>query len=249
MRDKAPWVVGLLLAVGVAAGLWGARTFLKPAAPPPGLSSVAPETPAPIPANLPPLDQSDPYVRERAAKLSDSPMLKKWLEADSLLQRLVSAMSQVAAGRAPRELFTAFAPKGKFTTLKKDGKTIVDPASYARYDAFAEMVARVDAAAAAHLFEEVLPLLDAAQRGLGEKNASAREACFNATREILGTPALEGDIPLVQGKKGIAWLYADEKLELLSPARKQLLRMGPGNRTIVLSKARAIALALGGSGF
>ena len=41
------------------------------------------------------------------------------------------------------------------------------------------------------------------------------------------------------------YAYDDERLESLTRAQKQLLRMGPRNVRIIKEKLRAIALALG----
>lgn len=243
MKNTALLVVALLLAAGAAVGIFGARSFLKPAAGP-GLSSPDGAPPA-APSKLPPLDESDALVRTKASALSADAAFREWLKLDALVPRLASAMNRVAQGGVPRDIFSAFAPRGKFPVLKKAGATRADPAGYARFDGFAAFVASVDAVAAARVFEELLPLFDAAQRSLGEKNASAREAFFAASRELLQTPIIEGDVLLKEGKKGIGWAYSDERLENLSLAQKQLLRMGPKNQAIVQAKVRGVALALG----
>lgn len=234
-------VVAMLLAVG----LYNVRSLFMSAPVQPGISSSPAAAPPDIPSNLPTLEMSDGLVRQRVGTLSSNPMLLEWLKQESLISRLVSAMSMIVNGRFPREIFAAFAPRGKFLVVKNGGKTVIDPAGFARYDALTAMIGKVDAVAAARLFEELLPLFDAAQRGLGEKNTSAREAFFAASRELLQTPVLEGDPVLTQGKKGIGWNYADEKLEGLSPAQKQIMRMGPKNQALVQAKLRAVALALG----
>jgi hypothetical protein len=245
MKNTGLLIVALLLAAGAAIGLYGARSFLKPAPAAPGLASPPAAAPSALPSGLPPLDESDELVRRRAAVLSASPAFQEWLKLETLIPRLSAAMNMIANGKFPRDIFAAFAPRGKFLVIKKNGKVFVDPAGHARYDGFAAMVRSVDAVSAARLFEELLPLFDAAQRGLGEKNTSAREAFLAAARELLRAPALEGDIALHQGKKGIGWIYADERLENLSLAQKQLLRLGPKNQAAVQAKLRAVVLALG----
>jgi hypothetical protein len=154
-------------------------------------------------------------------------------------------MNMIANGRFPREIFAAFAPRGKFMVLRKNGGTFIDPAGFARYDAFAAMIGKVDAVAAAKVLEELRPLFDAALRGLGERRLTLREAFPAAAGELLQTPLLEGDIPLRQGKVGITWLYAEERFESRSLVQKQLMRMGPKNQAIVQAKLRALTLALG----
>ncbi len=246
MKNTGLLIVLALLAAGAAIGLFGARSFLK-TAPEPGLSSSADGAPPASPANLPALEESDDYVRGRAAGLSSAAAFAEWLKQEYLIRRLAAAMSMIADGKIPRETFAAFAPKGKFRAVKKDGRTVVDPAGFARYDAFAAMVAGVDAVAAAAVFEELLPLLDIAQRELGERNsADARATLRAAAEELLAAPPLGGDVALVEGKKGLGWVYADADLEGRSPAQKQLMRMGPKNQAAVQAKLRALTLALGG---
>jgi hypothetical protein len=49
----------------------------------------------------------------------------------------------------------------------------------------------------------------------------------------------------LQPHGGVGYAFADPRDEGLTPAQKQLLRMGPGNARIVQAKLREIALALG----
>lgn len=237
------WI--LVVAMLLAVGLYSARSLFMSAPVQPGISSSPAAAPPEIPSNLPALEMSDGLVRQRVGALSTNPMLLDWLKQESLISRLVSAMSMIVNGRFPREIFAAFAPRGKFLVKKMDGKTVTDAAGFARYDALTAMIGKVDAVAAARLFEALLPLFDAAQRGLGEKNTSAREAFFAAARELLQAPVLEGPLALTQGKKGLGWVYVDERLESLSPAQKQIMRMGPKNQALAQAKLRAVALALG----
>lgn len=247
MKNKGLLVAALIVAAVAAVGIYGARTFLKPVPPQGFASGPADDAPA-LPSNLPPLEQSDELVRERAAGLSAEPAFREWLKLESLIARLATAMSMIADGAVPRETFAAFAPRGKFRVVKKEGRVFADPASYARYDAFAGLVSRVDAVAAARLFEELMPLFDAAQRGLGGKTVSARAAFFAASRELLDLPVFEGELPLKEGKKGVGWAYAEDRVENQSPVRKQLMRMGPKNQAAIQAKLRAVVLALGAPG-
>lgn len=245
MKNSSLWLVIALLAAA-GAGFFGSR-LMKPA-PAPGLSSPVVAEPAPIPSNLPRLEDSDAFAREKAGALSSDSALQEWLKGEFVISRLIAAINMTAHGKVPREILTPFAPAGKFPVLKKGGKTVADPAGYARYDKIAAMIRPVDAVAAAKVLETMMPLLDAAQRALGEPNTSAREALFTASRELLSAPPLTGDAVLIQGKKGIGWNYADARLESLSAAQKQVLRLGPENQAVFQSKLRAIALALGATG-
>ena len=61
--------------------------------------------------------------------------------------------------------------------------------------------------------------------------------------ELLRTPVVTGDVRLQPSP--VTYAYADPRLESLSPAQKQLLRMGPRNVSIIKRKLREIATALG----
>lgn len=244
---KIPRTVALLLLLivggGVGVGVFRARTSLAPPPAAPGLSSPPPEEPRPLPPNLPALEESDEFFRGRAASLSGDAALREWLKSESLIPRLTAILNRIAHGAMPRELLSAFAPRGKFKIAKKDGKAYADPASHSRYERFASMIRSIDAAAAAKTFEELEPLFDAAQRSLGDGNATARGVLAAAIGELSRTP-MPAAAELTESKKGLLWAYADEKLEGLSLAQKQLLRMGPKNQAAVQDKLREISAAL-----
>ncbi|PIR16158.1 MAG: hypothetical protein COV48_10435 [Elusimicrobia bacterium CG11_big_fil_rev_8_21_14_0_20_64_6] len=245
MKNKALVFVLALLAAGAAIGFYGARTFFKPAPSMPGLASPQDEETPAVPSNLPALETSDDLVRSRAGALSSARAFQEWLKQEALISRLTAALNMIANGNVPREIFAGFAPREKFSIAKRDGAVSASPAAYARFDGFAAMVQGVDAVATARLFEELLPLFDAAQSALGERNADARATFLAAIRELLAAPLAEDAAALKEGKKGVGWDYADERLQSLSPAQKQLMRMGPKNQMLVQTKLRAVSLALG----
>ncbi|UPT73843.1 MAG: DUF3014 domain-containing protein [Elusimicrobiota bacterium] len=246
MENKtALGLVALLAVAGAGVGLYAVRG--RNAAPSPGLSSPA-AAPEAAPTGLPALDESDPYVREKSFALSTDLSVRSWLSSDSLVARFVGALNRIAKGEIPRESLGAFGPRGKYPTTKRNGRIFADPAGGARYAAAVGAVKSIDAAAAARLFDELQPLLDAAYAALGEKGGDSRELFFSAVRELLAAPVPAGEPELKPGKKGIGWVYADEKLERLSPAQKQLMRLGPAGQKAVQEKLRAIALALGRPG-
>jgi len=93
MKNPGMMIALVLLAAGAALGLFGARAFLKSPPPAPGISSAPGEAPPALPANLPPLDRSDDFVRLRASGLSSAPAFAEWLKQESLIPRLAAAMS------------------------------------------------------------------------------------------------------------------------------------------------------------
>jgi hypothetical protein len=120
---------------------------------------------------------------------------------------------------------------------------VVDPRSYDRYNWIADAVASLDTAGTARLHGTLKPRVEEAYAELGTP-----ETPFDATLEraivvLLETPVVDGDVRLVT--RGALYAYADQRLEALSPAQKQLVRTGPRNARLIQAKLRQIAAALG----
>ena len=94
----------------------------------------------------------------------------------------------------------------------------------------------------ARAYRTIKPRLDEAYSAVG-KSASVDVALASALDRLINTPIPEGTVPVVAGR-GDTWAYADPELEALSPAQKQLLRMGPENARRVQDSLREIRQAL-----
>lgn len=229
-----------LIAGGLILGVAGTRFFSKDA-PAPGLSS-APVAPVALPPGLPRLEESDEYARAKAAALSADPAFAAWLKTENLLSRLALATSLIARDEVPRDALSFLAPKGKYAVVRRGGKIYADPRDAARYDGAAAVVSSLDANAVAAFLRGVEPLLDlAGDRG---ERGGFRAAFSLAVIRLGQTPAATAEPELRETKKGIVYAYADESLEKLGPARKQLLRMGPKNQAAVQAKLEEILKAL-----
>ena len=189
------------------------------------------------------LGESDAAVREFAVALSTNPEFAKWLLTKDLVRKFVVAVDNVANGLSPKPHIDFFSPSGPFRVVRTKEGTLVDEASYSRYDPVTGVVLSLDAAAAARLYRAVKPLLQEAYRDLGYPGVDFEDTLVRAMAELLGTPVAEG--PVVLEKKILSYAMTDEKLEGLSPAQKQLLRMGPKGVRAVQGKIRELAAALG----
>ncbi len=247
------WVLAVVIAAAV-----GAYFLLPPSAPPPPVPIAASGggvTPNPRPTlpreasheppelPLPPLAESDPAVRDLAGGLSSRPDVAHWLSERSLVQRLVAVVDDIAEGATPRPLLLSMAPAGAFATVTRGERVYVDPQSYARYDDVADAFTSLDADRCAQVYVRLTPLIDEAYRDLGRPERRFGDALGRAIARLLATPVVEGDVelrPLVT-----TYAFARPDLEALSPAQKQLLRMGPRNVRAIQTHLRAIAAALG----
>jgi hypothetical protein len=239
----------LALVAVVAIGLLGVLfvVFRQPAKPRPSPTPVALATaPAPTPSPsvaLPSLDDSDAFVRQVGAALSAHPELARWLARTALVRTLTVVVVNVAEGETPRPHLEFLAPKQRFKAARRPARRIVpDAAGFAGYDVFGDVVASVDAGAAVGAYRTLSPLFEAAYVELGHPEGGFGNALDGALRALLAVPVLPADVALVP--HAIGFRYADPKLEGLTAAQKQFLRIGPRNVGLVQGKLRELRGAL-----
>ena len=189
------------------------------------------------------LAESDATLREFAAALSRDPEFAKWLVSKDLIRKFVVSVDNVANGLSPKPHIDFFSPAGDFRVSRTKGGILVDPAAYSRYAAVVGVALSMDATAAARLYRAVEPLLQEAYNELGYPGVDFDDTLVRAMSELLGAPVVDGPIRLEQ--KVLSYAMTDPALEALSPAQKQLLRMGPKGVQAVHDKIRELAAALG----
>jgi len=205
-------------------------------------SAAASPSPTPEIA-LPPLDESDAFVRQIAAGLSAHPELARWLARTALVRTLTVVVVNVAAGETPRPHLDFLAPTQRFRAARRPARLLVpDAAGFAGYDLFGDAVVSVDAAVAANGYRTMAPLFEAAYVELGHPQGGFPTALDKAIQALLAVPVLREDVELVP--HAIGFRYADAKLEALTPAQKQFLRIGPRNVRLVQGKLKELAAAL-----
>jgi hypothetical protein len=249
-RSRAPLVAAIvaaaIAAAAIAAYLWLPRA--EPAPPATQKPTIAfrpvdgAAPPARRPTDIPPLDQSDPVVRRLVAALSSHPRVMAWLATSGLIRNFTVVVENIAAGASPARHLRMLRPAGGFTVIEQPQGFRLDPRSYERYNGIADAVGSVDAAGAAMLYATLDARLEEAYQELGHQDGFDT-ALQRAMSALLAVPVVTGPVPLVF--KGALNGYADARLERLTPAQKQLLRMGPRNVTIIQGKLREIAAALG----
>ena len=221
--------------------------FRKPGRPTPTPVPVVaplPQAPTPTPATtLPRLEDSDAFVRGIAATLSSHPELARWLAQASLVRTLTAVVDNVANGESPRPHLELLAPKQRFKAARKPPRQIVaDPKGFAGYDLFADAVASVDAGLAAAAYRTLAPLFEAAYLELGHPEGGFPKALDRGIAALVELPVLPEDTALVP--HAVGFRYADPKLEALTAAQKQFLRIGPRNVRLVQGKLRELQAAL-----
>lgn len=214
-----------------------------PQAMPPASVPEVPPQPAPQPAQseivepaieLPELAASDGFVLERIAgwQIPDA-----WLQRDDLLARAAVVVLNTAEGRVPRRQVSFLTPAERYPVVTVDTggdepQFFVDPAGYARYERYVDVLENVPPDELAAFVGLVTPLLAEALALLGERRAP--EELLLATVERLdGLPEVPREAELV--RPNVMYLYADPALEELPEFDKQMLRMGPRNLSRIRS--------------
>lgn len=196
------------------------------------------------PIDLPPLAETDPLVRSMVGKLSSHPRVAAWLATDDLVRNFTVVVSNIAEGKTPAVNLRRLRPGGEFIVTERGENLVVDPQSYARYNALADGFASLDAAAAARLYATLKPRIDEAYAELGFPGTEFDAVLERAILLLLRTPVPAEPIHVEQqGATGYA--YADPTFEGLTPAQKHLIRMGPRNQRMVQATLRNIALEMG----
>ena len=246
-------VVGLAAAVAVAAlagWWWYARQapeppVAEPAAPPAAVppAETGPRYPLPDEADggqpaltpLPPLDDSDEYLRLDIEGLFGGETAEL-VVTEALVERLVATIDNLPRQRVAERVRPVEALPTPFAVAGQDGsgEFRLDEANYRRYDVLVERFAAADADRIVELYRRYYPLFQKAYVNLGYPNGYFNDRLVEVLDHLLETPDVR-DAPLLV-RPHVLYQYADPELEALSGGQKLLLRIGPAHRERVLDK-------------
>jgi len=249
-RDIRGWFPAAFLLAAVALAIYAAfgnwtigRRSTADVSLAPAPAAAQPLGSDPLSVTVPPLDESDAIVSALLGKLSMHPRVTDWLATKGLVRNFTAVVTNIAEGMRPAALVPALRPSSRFTVIERGTDLYIDPRSYDRYTGLAEAVASMDPAAGARLYATLKPRIEEAYRDLGNEEPLFDRTLERAIVLLLRTPVR--DDPIAVKPKGIGYGFADERLERLTAAQKQLLRTGPENARAIQRSLRQIALALG----
>lgn len=251
-----PLVVLILLAVGAFVG-W--RVYWEPRDP----AEAAPAEDAGV-AELdagPPLslEEGDALFKTLAGRWSSDGLVAQWLQAASL-RHLVSATQLIAEGSSPRPALPFVSISGAFAVREEQGPLVrpvkrgkrkglppppreerlfISAEGSARYGVITKAFGSLDAAAAGDAWSKLEPFCEVAFGEISRPGSRFHDALTAAVKRVLSVQVPEGEIEVVP--KGAIYLFKDPALESLSPAEKQLLRMGPANVKVIQDQVRLFA--------
>ncbi|MEX2272478.1 MAG: DUF3014 domain-containing protein [Vicinamibacterales bacterium] len=235
-RGTPRWVVVPVVAAIVGAlvyFVWVARGPVPNAAP---ASTTSTEIPVGAPAALalpdeplPPVAESDSFIRRAVSLLSRHPTLARWLATDALVQRTALAVEQAGDGRSPAVPFGFARPATRAATVARGGDLVIDPASHRRWDDLTGAILSADPQQAAELYRHVRPLFVETYRGMGHPDGNFDAAIGRAAGRVLSTPVVQTPL-VVEPRRGYVE-HRSAELRALPGISRQLLLMGPANLT------------------
>lgn len=239
--------VAVVLVAAAAAWWFRSRTPSAPETQAPA-AAAAPASQGPAivreyPAsNLPPLDALDPAFREIVGALTSSPLIGRWLATSDLARQLAALVAGASGRRLPLTLLAPLRPAGSFVVLEQQGRIVIDPSSFARYDRLADAIVALDPAAVARAYKTLGPRLEDATAELGEAGRTFDQSLAAALASAAQTPIPDGPIEVTP--RGGLYAFADPRLEALTPLQKLLVRSGPANARRIQAHLAAIAAAM-----
>ncbi len=248
---RARWAIVFVTLLAIGGGLWyfaqlrnKASQATPPAAAPEQVVAPKQDVPSVVGADiaLPPLREMDPLVRDLVGRLSSHSTVLAWLATKGLIENFVLVTLNISEGRTPAKYLKPLAPKGRFRTKGSRDVLLLDAQSYERYNGYGDAVAALDASETARLYATLKPRILDAYGELGHPEGDFDRVLERAIGELLQVPVITTDVAL--RPKVASNAFADPKLESLSAAQKQLLRMGPRNVQAVQAKLREIAAVL-----
>jgi hypothetical protein len=184
----------------------------------------------------------DALLRQQLAALSTDAHLRLWAGQPDILRRLTAAVNLISEGQSPRPVLAFLAPAHGFGVVHHRGELVESPRSAERYDLVTRALTGLNPAGVARIYAQVRPYAQAALNEMSPPGRSLDAVLRSAIGRMTSTE-IPKEEPALR-PKGLGYVFADPKLEALSPAQKNLLRMGPTNARAVQSWLEALLHAL-----
>ncbi len=205
---------------------------------------------------LPMLTESDPVVLESLDGLVGESAVQRYVVGDNVISRVVATIDMLGSRQVPGVVQAVSGPESGFEVSVNDNpetiitneegdpipQYIIDPANYARYTPYVELLEEADTADLIENYRSMYPLFQEAYRQMGYADADFDSRLVEIIDDLLATPDISGPLNLV--KPEAFFLFTDPDLESRSAGQKILLRMGNENATRVKAKLAEIKAGL-----
>lgn len=177
--------------------------------------------------SLPSLNDSDPVLFTRLAEMELGASLLRLLAPEDLIRKFVVYAHNASLGELPQLDYPLRRVPGEFGVREIDTNLWeTDPASHRRYDALIDTLTGLEPQQAMSVYRALKPLFQEAYAEIGFQD-DFDQVLITAIDQVMNAPQEEGPFQLI--KPSVMYLYADSRIEDMSPVQKQLLRIGPEN--------------------
>ena len=249
-RESTQFYIPIVLAIAVAAGLtyyWvqinKSDSPAEPASAPPVVEPVTEESRSPLhpyprvaspeePGGeliaLPPLDQSDEYLKLELAEVLGSRAVANMLADADLIAKIVATVDNLPRDHVAGRIRPVAGLAGAFDVeIINETEFTISPESIDRYTVLVDMVTGADLRELTEVYGRFYPLFQKAYEDLGYPNAYFNDRLVAVIDHLLIAPEVPEPIKVV--RPHVLYEYADMDLESLSSGQKLLIRMGGEN--------------------
>ena len=218
-----------------------------PAGPEPVIETPVEPEPEPDPAEpeveLPALNDSDGFVRERLQALSDGAVLLSLVTDEQLIRRFVVFVENISRHEFP-QTDLPYRPIGVDMPVRELDQNLflMEEGAHGRFDGFVDAMTAVDTGQAYALYRLLRPLFQQAYAEIGYRGRDFDDTLRLAINNVLQATDSEGPYQLV--KPSVMYLFADSELENADAVHKQLIRIGPRNSTRLMGKLAEFVVLL-----
>jgi len=203
------------------------------------LPQAAPQTPSTSTSKpLPPLNESDPTVREALATPLGTKALDDIVISKDIARHIVATIDNLPRKKLAQRLLPVRPPSGQFVASGQGELFTLSPANYARYNRYVRLMQAVDTKQLIALYVQLYPLFQQAYQDLGYPKKYFNDRVVQVIDHLLATPAVKEPIELVRPK--LLYEFEDPELEDLSAGHKMMIRIGPENAAAMKATLREI---------
>ena len=176
---------------------------------------------------LPSLNNSDSFVLARLASMEMGASLLRVLAPEDLIRKFVVFVSNVAEGELPQLEYPLRRLGSEFVVREIDTNLFeTSAATHQRFDTLIDTLVALDPQQGVSIYRALRPLFQEAYAEIGYQG-SFDAVLIQAIDQIMSAPQETGPFQLI--KPSVMFLYAESRLEDMTPVQKQLLRLGPEN--------------------
>ena len=205
---------------------------------PPAIRHPLPASQTQAATSLPPLDSSDPMMRQSLPRLIGRKAFDEFVIPDQLIRRIVATIDNLPRSTAPRRMIPLAAVHGAFVTAGTEGEETIAPANFARYTPYVRVMESAVAEALVYSYVQAYPLFQSAYEELGYPGQYFNDRLIEAIDDMLAAPEPDSAVPLMRPR--VLYEFADPDLETRSAGQKILIRMGAENELRVKTKLREL---------